>query len=569
MRSLALPEPLKPALRTFVGVAVFAGVGLWALEPLRTVGGPPLRDYGGRATLVAALTVAFAAPAPLGNAVVVCAQRLVGGLLGCAAAAGVLAVPPPPTGARLAAGATLPLAAAAVFVGQDAGVQYGAQFFVLTYILITVEGSAAAVAVGSGSGSGNGSGAGLREIGFLAAARGVGVLAGALAAAVLGVAVAPQAASNAASRRLGDALAQAGGLARSALSPLEAAAEGGGGGAPPPPPPRPPWWRRVAAFLFLRSSPPLVAPVAAVGSTQRAGSAAAALTIADLLESAGPAAAAVAAVGATVRDDGSDETSAVPPLPLPSPPPGPDTATARAAAALAASLAAVEAALPWSRAEACAGRGGGRAPWARVWLPGRPAPASVAARARRLPVEAITEAVAALRAAASTLVLASTVRGAALTPAARAAVSSFWAEAGARAGLAADSSAAADPLGCLAGPAAEAWESLAAGWAAGDAAGAAASQAADALATTGAAARSAVRALLVSLRTGSDPAIPKFLAGVSAGEAASARALIRSRLALGALVVSDFQRAAAAVCAVEAGLPPGCGGWWGCWGRGG
>ena len=275
---MRLPEPLKPALRTLLGVGALAGVGLWALEAERRASTPATtttiraRDLTGRATLVAALTVAFAAPSPLGNAAVVLVQRLLGGTLGAALAAGLLAVPPAATGARLAAACIPLIAAAAVYVGQDCGLQYGAQFCVLSFILIAVEGSA------SGGGAAGG--------GWLALARGGGVLVGSAAAGLLGVCVCPQAASNAATARLGDALGGVGGLVRAATAAPVGVGEGEGDRTPAPTT-RGEW---LARPTFLRSSAPLVSPAGPVTT----------LTTADLLVGAtGPEAEAAldAAVG--------------------------------------------------------------------------------------------------------------------------------------------------------------------------------------------------------------------------------------------------------------------------------
>ena len=525
-RRLRLPEAAKPAVRTFVGVGALAGIGLWALHPLVAQGGdaaPPqasltrARDVLGRATLVAALTVAFAAPEPLGNATVVLLQRFVGGLVGSAVAAGLLAIRPAALGARLAAAGTPLIAWGAVRAGQDCGVQYGAQFCVLSFILVAVEGA---------------SRGGAADAGWLALARGGGVLVGSVASAILGVCVCPQAASNAVTARLGDALGGVVDLVQAATGErVEEKAET----------PAPRWWRRLP---FLRSSSPLAA---ATDAGARAGSAA--LTTADLVGATGPA--ALAALDAAVGPE--------PPL-LPAAlttPPTLDACVARAAARVGAALGALEAAAPWTRAEVCAWaptRGGPSPPWARVWLPGlasaRALKSNPAARARRLPGIDPTP----LRTAASTLVLASNARGRALSGAALESVAAFWRFAATKAALA-EGPGAADPLAAVAGPAAAAWAALRGAWERGeglergDPAGLA-------LEAAEATARDAVRALLVEARSGAG-AVPTFLAGLTAEEASGARALIRARLALAGLGVSDFQGAVEMVGGVVAGLPGG------------
>jgi len=542
-RRWSLPEAAKPAVRTFVGVGALAGIGLWALHPLTVTDGgggkdapPPItrtRDVLGRATLVAALTVAFAAPEALGNATVVLLQRLVGGALGSSAAAGLLAIRPAALGARLAAAATPAIAWGAVTAGQDCGLQYGAQFCVLSFILVAVEGA-------SRGGAG--------DAGWLAVARGGGVLVGSLAAGLLGVCVCPQAASNAATSHLGDALGGVVDLVRAVTAVT--AAEDGPAGAPPPPPPPRRWWWRPHCSLFLPASSPLVA------AGDRAGSAA--LTTADLVGATGPA--ALAALDAAVGAGPAATPSPPPRSALPRAlalPPALDAAVARAAARVGAALAALEVALPWTRAEVCVWApraGSGSPPWGRVWLPGlatrRGLKTNPAARARRLPPIDVT----ALRTAAATLVLASNARGRALSAPARAGVASFWEAAAGRAGLE-GGAAGADPMVAVAGPAAAAWEVLRDAWERGEALAGDAPPVL-ALVAAEATARAAVRALLVEARSGAGP-VTAFLAGLSPEEASGARALIRSRLALAGMVVSDFQGAARLVGEVVGGLPKG------------
>ena len=276
---------LASALRAGLGVFLFAAVGLWSWDPLKvlilerelrkTTGGTRGGDssaseeelraqarvaLAAKANLNAAVTVALlSAPASLGNTVGIAVQRMAGAALGCLAAAGVAALGHGAAAAVLLRGAgggaqggtgggavssrasnaasalvqatlAVALGTLAVYLGQRARIQYGAQLFGVSLLFVLAQ-------------AGSDPGAAL----LLALSRGGGVVAGAALAAVLAVAVMPQSAARGAGRAAEGSLFAVADLAGAALG-----GRGGGGGedgeedendgdgsdaaAPPPPP---------------------------------------------------------------------------------------------------------------------------------------------------------------------------------------------------------------------------------------------------------------------------------------------------------------------------------------------
>jgi len=207
-----------------------------------------------KANLNAAVTVALlSAPASLGNTVGIAVQRMLGAALGCLAAAGIAALghgaaaaaaaaavslrgggggtpppppPPPPTpapslssnysssvSAPVQALSAVVLGTLAVYLGQRARVQYGAQLFGVSLFFVLAQ-----------------SGASPREASELALSRGGGVMAGAALAAALAVAVLPQSAAKGVGTRVEGALLGVADLSEAALSGGGGSGSGSGGG---------------------------------------------------------------------------------------------------------------------------------------------------------------------------------------------------------------------------------------------------------------------------------------------------------------------------------------------------
>ena len=242
---------LASALRAGLGVFLFAAVGLWSWDPLKVLLlERELRKEGGndkviegelwarervalaaKANLNAAVTVALlSAPASLGNTVGIAAQRTVGAALGCLAAVGASALGHAAAVAVVAGSgskvnnsdsssknssisnvvaasvealAAVALGTLAVYLGQRARIQYGAQLFGVSLIFVIVQSSGSAAAP-----------KGALE---LALSRGGGVVAGAALAAALAVAVLPQSAARGAGEAAEGSLFAVADLAEAAL----------------------------------------------------------------------------------------------------------------------------------------------------------------------------------------------------------------------------------------------------------------------------------------------------------------------------------------------------------------
>ena len=244
LKALLLERELLQKKRELFGGELstnFSGGGDGGGEELRARARVAL---AAKANLNAAVTVALlSAPASLGNTVGIAVQRMLGAALGCLAAAGVSALghgaaaaaaalrggtttattPPPtpsssppvpatpapsPPPSRLSA---VVLGTLAVYLGQRARVQYGAQLFGVSLFFVLAQ-----------------SGASPREASELALSRGAGVVAGAALAAVLAVAVLPQSAARGVGVKVEGALLGVADLAEAAMSGGSGGGSGGG-----------------------------------------------------------------------------------------------------------------------------------------------------------------------------------------------------------------------------------------------------------------------------------------------------------------------------------------------------